>query len=300
MSPPGPNDPDPSRHARGSARDAADLRGSQEAALDQLVRRAGGAGSARSSGGPTGFRWPPDRRVVAVVVVVVLLASAPWWWQLRRPRPAEQTLPRADVTTTPAPSSTGVPGSGGTGADHSATGGAGAASPVDGDSGTGPGDGGELVVHVVGGVLRPGVLRLPAGARAVDAVELAGGLVPLADSARVNLAAELVDGQRLVVPIVGQEPPSEVLSAPGAARPAPGAATGSSSGPSSGPSVPLDVNVASAEELDGLPGIGPSTAAAIVDHRDTTGPFRSVDGLLDVRGIGDAKLEAIRDLVTVG
>jgi competence protein ComEA len=60
------------------------------------------------------------------------------------------------------------------------------------------------------------------------------------------------------------------------------------------------VNVASVEELDGLPGVGPSTAAAIVDHRSTTGPFRSVEDLLDVRGIGDAKLDAIRDLVTVG
>ena len=148
----------------------------------------------------------------------------------------------------------------------------------------------------MGGVLRPGVLRLPAGSRAVDAVELAGGLVPLADSARVNLAAELVDGQRLVVPIVGQEPPTEVPSSPGATRPG----AGTVSGPSSGPTGPLDVNVASVEELDGLPGVGPSTAAAIVDHRSTTGPFRSVDDLLDVRGIGDAKLDAIRDLVTVG
>jgi competence protein ComEA len=238
--------------------------------------------------------------LVAVVVVLAVLASAPWWWQLRRPRPADQTLPRADVTTTAAPSGTGVPGSGDTGAGLPAAGEAGAGSPVGGDSGTGPGDDVELVVHVVGGVLRPGVLRLPAGSRAVDAVELAGGLVPLADSARVNLAAELVDGQRLVVPIVGQEPPTEVPSSPGATRPHPGAATGPSSGPPSGPSVPLDVNVASVEELDGLPGVGPSTAAAIVDHRSTTGPFRSVDDLLDVRGIGDAKLDAIRDLVTVG
>lgn len=291
MSPPDPNDPDPSPHGRGSDRAASDLRGSQEAALDQLVRRVGGAGPAGSPGGLPGFRWPPDRRVVAVVVVLAVLASAPWWWQLRRPRPAELTLPRADATTTAAPSSTGVPGAG-----SPAAGEAGAGSPVGGDSGTGPGQDVELVVHVVGGVLRPGVLRLPAGSRAVDAVELAGGLVPLADSARVNLAAELVDGQRLVVPIIGQEPPTEVPSSPGATRPAPGAASGTSSGPS----VPLDVNVASVEELDGLPGVGPSTAAAIVDHRSTTGPFRSVEDLLDVRGIGDAKLDAIRDLVTVG
>jgi competence protein ComEA len=282
VSPPDPNDPDPSGHGRGSARAASDLRGSQEAALDQLVRRVGGAGSAGSSGGSPGFRWPPDRRVVAVIVVLAVLASAPWWWQLRRPRPADQTLPRADATTTAAPSTTGVPGAGAPGGG----------SPVGGDSGTGPGDAVELVVHVVGGVVRPGVLRLPAGSRAVDAVELAGGLVPLADSARVNLAAELVDGQRLVVPIVGQEPPTEVPSSPGSTRPAPG--------PAGGSSAPLDVNVASVEELDGLPGVGPSTAAAIVDHRSTTGPFRSVDDLLDVRGIGDAKLDAIRDLVTVG
>ncbi len=218
---------------------------------------------------------------MAVVVVLAVLASAPWWWQLRRPRPADQTLPRADVTTSAVPSSA-----------LTAAVAPGAGSPVGGDGGPGPDGDGELVVHVVGGVLRPGVLRLPAGSRAVDAVELAGGLVPLADSARVNLAAELVDGQRLVVPIVGQEPPTEVPSSPGATRPGAGTV--------SGPTGPLDVNVASVEELDGLPGVGPSTAAAIVDHRSTTGPFRSVDDLLDVRGIGDAKLDAIRDLVTVG
>lgn len=285
MSPPGPDDPDPSSQVRGSVRAASDLRSSQEAALDQLVRRVGGTGPAASLGGLPAFRWPPDRRLLAVVVVLAVLASAPWWWQLRRPRPADQTLPRADVTTSAVPSSA-----------LTAAVAPGAGSPVGGDGGPGPDGDGELVVHVVGGVLRPGVLRLPAGSRAVDAVELAGGLVPLADSARVNLAAELVDGQRLVVPIVGQEPPTEVPSSPGATRPG----AGTVSGPSSGPTGPLDVNVASVEELDGLPGVGPSTAAAIVDHRSTTGPFRSVDDLLDVRGIGDAKLDAIRDLVTVG
>jgi competence protein ComEA len=79
-----------------------------------------------------------------------------------------------------------------------------------------------------------------------------------------------------------------------------GAVVGSGGGATAAPSGPIDLNTATAEELDALPGVGPATAAAIVSHRERNGPFTSVDGLLDVRGIGPAKLEALRDLVTVG
>ncbi len=148
-------------------------------------------------------------------------------------------------------------------------------------------------MHVAGAVIRPGVVSLPSGSRAVDAVAAAGGTAPGADADRLNLAAPLVDGTRLVVPLVGQPVPPEVVAQ----------APEGSAGPPAGAGVlagPIDLNTATIQQLDALPGIGPSTAAAIVAHREQHGPFRTVDGLLDVRGIGDAKLDAVRDLVAVG
>lgn len=146
-------------------------------------------------------------------------------------------------------------------------------------------------MHVAGAVVRPGVVSLASGSRVVDAVNAAGGLGAGADPDRVNLAAPLTDGERLMVPLVGQPVPEAVPAQ------VPGAGAGTST---AGPGAPVDLNTASAEQLDSLPGIGPSTAAAIIAHREKNGPFRSVDGLLDVRGIGDAKLEVLRDLVITG
>jgi competence protein ComEA len=100
----------------------------------------------------------------------------------------------------------------------------------------------------------------------------------------VNLAALLVDGQQVYVARVGETPP--VAATAGGATP-------------TGPAPLVDLNTATASELEELPGIGPTTAEAIVDHRERNGPFTSVDDLLDVRGIGDAKLEQLRDRVTV-
>jgi competence protein ComEA len=133
----------------------------------------------------------------------------------------------------------------------------------------------EVVVHVVGAVAVPGVQRLPAGSRVIDAVEAAGGAAPDADLSRVNLAAFLADGQQVVVLRPGEAPPV-----------ADGGAV-------------IDINRASAAELEELPGVGPATAEAIIAHREQNGPFASVDDLLDVRGIGEAKLEQLRDRATV-
>ena len=114
------------------------------------------------------------------------------------------------------------------------------------------------------------------------------------DADRVNLAAPLADGTRLAVPLVGQPIPTEV--AVPSATPA-----GSGSGPTAAtPGAPVDLNTADVTQLDTLPGVGPATAAAIVAHREEHGPFSTVDGLLDVRGIGEGRLDAVRDLVTVG
>lgn len=142
-----------------------------------------------------------------------------------------------------------------------------------------------LVVHVAGAVATPGLHELPPGSRVADAIAAAGGLAPDADGTRINLAAPVADGSRVYVLAAGeQEPPIAV-------------GTGGTDGPA--PAGPLDLNTADAEALDELPGIGPATAAAILEHRERAGPFTSVEQLLDVPGIGDAKLEALRDLVTV-
>ena len=135
-----------------------------------------------------------------------------------------------------------------------------------------------IVVHVVGAVRRPGLFKLAEGARVADALARAGGPARRADLAAVNLAAPLADGQQVVVP--ARLPPG---SAPAGA-----AATGAK----------VSLAIATLDQLDELPGIGPITAQKIVDWRTAHGPFRSVEDLDDVPGIGPARVEQLRDLVT--
>jgi competence protein ComEA len=141
-----------------------------------------------------------------------------------------------------------------------------------------------VVVQAAGAVVAPGVYRLPNDARVVDLIDAAGGLAPGADPNRLALAAKVSDGERVYVPVVGEVLPS---------APAVGAGT------SQADSGPVDLNTATETDLDALPGIGPATATAIIAHRDRHGPFTSVDQLLEVRGIGPAKLEQLEGLVTV-
>ena len=135
---------------------------------------------------------------------------------------------------------------------------------------------------------RPGVYRLDDGARVADLVAEAGGPTPEAHLDAVALASKLVDGQRVYVPRVGEVVPAAVGSDPAAVGP-----------PAPSPASPLDLNTATAEQLDQLPSVGPATAAAIVAHRDRNGPFRSVEALLEVRGIGPVRLDELRPLVRV-
>ncbi|HEX5097513.1 MAG TPA: ComEA family DNA-binding protein [Acidimicrobiia bacterium] len=140
------------------------------------------------------------------------------------------------------------------------------------------------VVHVVGAVRAPGVVELGAHARVVDAIGAAGGATDDADLQRLNLAALVTDGQRIAVPRVGEPDPAPAL--------------GDTVAADGGPTGPIDVNTATEAQLETLPGIGPSLAAAIVAEREK-GPFKSVDDLGRVRGIGDARLDQLRELVTV-
>lgn len=134
-----------------------------------------------------------------------------------------------------------------------------------------------LVVHVAGEVRRPGIVRLAAGSRVVDAIEAAGGATPTAVLAGVNLAAAVVDGSQIVVP-------------------------SSASGGLAAPAVDdgiVVVNRATATELESLPGVGPVLAERILSHREEHGPFDTVEDLLDVSGIGEATLARLRPLVRI-
>ena len=145
-----------------------------------------------------------------------------------------------------------------------------------------------ILVHAAGAVQVPGVYLFRGEARVHDLVEAAGGLTGDADYDRVNLAETLFDGQWVYFPVVGQ---TEI--------PAPLNGSGPSGGGPAARAGPLNLNTATPEQLESLPGVGPAISAAIIEHRQRIGGFASVDGLLAVSGIGPAKLELIRDLVAV-
>jgi competence protein ComEA len=231
----------------------------------------------------------------------VLLLAVTAWWLLRSPAPpVERSLPSARATVRPGfqTGSTARP----SGAAASSVSSVGVRS-----SGAGPPPSpglsesaeeptttavAELVVQAAGAVLHPGVYRVPTGARVADVVSAAGGPAGDADLQAVALAAKVTDGARVYVPRQGEAPPPDTGgSAPSSAR---------STVTSPTPEAPLDLNAASVDELDELPGVGPATAKAIVDYRNEHGSFSSVDDLLAVRGIGPAKLDGFRDLVRVG
>lgn len=152
-----------------------------------------------------------------------------------------------------------------------------------------------VVVHVVGAVLHPGVYELRAGSRVVDAVEAAGGALGNAALGSLNLARILSDGEQVYVFTADEVAAGAAPSAPVASGP-PGSS--GQAGPASAGLV--DLNTATVEELDALPGIGPATAQKIVDDREANGPFATPEDLMRVSGIGAAKFEALKDLVTCG
>jgi competence protein ComEA len=139
-----------------------------------------------------------------------------------------------------------------------------------------------LIVDVAGAVHEPGVYEFTEGDRVIDAIERAGGPMPKADLSLLNLAAPLTDGTQILVPKAG--PPGAVVPGGGV----PGSASGL-----------ININSASATELETLSGIGEVLAATIVEYREQNGPFASVEDLMDVSGIGPATLDEIRDQVTI-
>lgn len=136
-----------------------------------------------------------------------------------------------------------------------------------------------LTVHVTGAVARPGLVVVPAGGRVADAIELAGDATEDAEPHRLNLARPLQDGERVHVPRAGEDLPPEVAE------------------PGVDAAGPVDLNRADAATLESLPGIGPARAAAIIDHRETHGPFAEPGDLREVPGIGEATFQRLADEV---
>jgi competence protein ComEA len=222
-------------------------------------------------------------RGLAVIVALAVAVAGYWAWS-GRPRAVAVAptvvavgtpLPTPLPTPAPTPTPDKVTGSGESAPAASAT----PAPAVP-----------QVVVHVTGLVARPGLVRLPLGARVADAVAEAGGVTRRRAADTVNLARILVDGEQVVVGVPGA--PGQAGSAgPPAASP-PGTPLGSAS-------VPVDLNTATAGALEALPGIGPVIASRIVDWRTANGSFRSVEELGEVSGIGDAILSQVRGLVRV-
>ena len=143
-----------------------------------------------------------------------------------------------------------------------------------------------LTVHVAGAVAAPGLVELPIGSRVADAVAAAGGLLLDADPSPLNLARELVDGERVDVGRIG-DPTHAPGTGPAGTRATPGG------------DAPLDLNQATAQQLETLPGVGPVLASRIVSHREANGPFTDVGQLRDVSGIGETTFQDLADLVVV-
>ncbi|MDN5332580.1 MAG: competence protein ComEA [Tepidanaerobacteraceae bacterium] len=141
----------------------------------------------------------------------------------------------------------------------------------------------KIVVHVAGAVKNPGVYELDEGSRAIDAIKAAGGYLPEADTVSINLAKKLQDEQMLYIPRVGESPAAGDAGSGGIL-------------PSDGK---ININSAGLEELDRLPGIGPALAQRIIDYRNQHGPFKSVEELKNVSGIGEKRFEEIKNFVKV-
>jgi len=154
-----------------------------------------------------------------------------------------------------------------------------------------------IAVHVIGAVPRPGLYEFAKAARVQDAINAAGGLLASANVGAINLAAPLEDGQQLNIPYkAGAEPTAS--SSDDSSLTLPGA-TEESTNSTQNNSELININTASVEELDSLPGIGPTIAQRIIDYREENGPFQTIDDIVNVSGIGPATFENIKELITV-
>ena len=230
------------------------------------------------------IKWyGPARAFATAGSVAVVCVGA--WWLLRAPTPPlENSLPLVSIASASDSSSSSVVG----------------AIPSTTLVGVR-----EVIVHVAGSVMKPGVYRLKPNARVIDAVNAAGGVTPNADTAAVNLALPLLDAEQVYIPARSSQKPHTTV----AVRRKPPTAVGSPSSTSAAGTVGatpttirsafININTATALELEALPSVGPSTAKAIVSFRTKNGPFSKAEDLLKVPGIGDGKLAAMKPFVAL-
>jgi competence protein ComEA len=248
-------------------------------------RHRDGAASPATGGmsAPARLRWRTGLRVAVLVGLLSLLLGGWFWWDVAASSP--KVTPLSDVSS---PEGSDQPHGGA------------AAAPRGGpdEPGGGPAAGGtpgaKIVVHVAGAVNRAGVVELPQGSRVHEAIAAAGGSAAGADLNRLNRAAVLTDGQKIHVPQTG-----EVVDEAAGVPPAGPAAGGTGSGDSAPSGAKIDLNSATAEELGGLPRVGPVLAQRIVDWRKEHGRFSTVEELDAVDGVGPKMLEALLPLVRV-
>jgi competence protein ComEA len=256
-------DDEPTPRARGSAWDPPE-RGTQARRWAERWLPASWAGA----------RWDPGRTgalaLAAVAAVAAVVAAVGVWAD----RPVPEPVPALPLVAG-APAAPSLPG----------------ALPAAPSADAGP-----IVVSVSGRVQRPGLVRLAPGSRVGDAVDAAGGATPDADLTGLNLAARIADGEQVVVGV-----PTPVTPPGGGAGATPAAGGGGAGGGAAGgaPGGRVDLNTATLEQLDQLPGVGPVTAQRILEWRSQNGRFGAVDQLQEVSGIGEARFATLRDLVTV-
>ena len=219
------------------------------------------------------YRFVGPRRVLSGAAVALLLLVAGLFMFLPSPEPLETTIPTAAgtaVSISPSPAD---------------------AIPV------------TVKVHVAGAVRNPGVYELSSTQRVVDAVRAAGGATAAADLESINLAQTIVDTEQIYVPVRVRRTPAPARRPEPRLRPKRTSAVTSVPVTAGSPvsTVPskVNINTATASQLDELPGVGPSTANRIIAYRQSKGPFSKVEDLLNVPGIGPAKLDAMRPMVTV-
>ena len=224
------------------------------------------------------IHWIGFSRILASAFGVVVMVVGVWWVVRVPPPPPEASIPFATTSV----------------ASNAIASNTDASSAISSSA--------NITVYVSGEVVKPGVYVLLATARVIDALQAAGGATNQADLVVVNLAAPLVDAAQVFIPRMGSTP-RVTLPRPHAGINLPIAGGSGSSGAGVGGATSaagiVDINSATLSDLDALPGVGPSTAQAIIDYRIANGPYASVDDLLNVRGIGPSKLAAMRARVRV-
>ncbi|WP_433167410.1 helix-hairpin-helix domain-containing protein [Kribbella sp. CA-247076] len=251
-------------------------------------------------------RWSLSPKHVVVLAVVLSIGLAWAAWSVVRARPetvpearAPSTLTSGAPVTQPCPAGQPCPPSTGA-ASPGAQPSPGAPSPGSGvpPSGAQPSPGipgqaaGTVIVHVAGKVRRPGLVHTSTGSRVADVLTLAGGPLPGVDLTTLNLARQVTDGEQIVVGHPAP-PPGASTTAPGTTNPH------TPANPTAPASTPVNLNTATLDQLDALPGVGPVLAQRIVDYRTQNGPFTTIDQLQEVSGVGPKKFDSLKPHVRI-